>query len=174
MIKPSGADERSFRSWRGFVLLVMWLLLASCSGSPAVARDGAKVEQGRQEKVDLSVTNPWILELQLSGGIAGRNELLRLSDDGRALILDRRLNRSREIKLDSAQQSKISEMVEALEKTIAGDDVDRFSSSQCRDCLVYILVLPTADKSRRIRIVSDRLAGSPYRELIFALRGLMK
>jgi len=113
-----------------------------------------------------------ILELQLSGGIAGRDERLRLTDDGRVLVLDRRLNRSRELRLGPVRQNKIAELVAALEKSAAKDG-GRFSTSRCRDCLVYKLILPTAGKPRQILIVSDRLADSPYRELIFALQALM-
>ncbi len=158
---------------RGRIFLVLWLLLASCSGSGAMEQGTARPEAGRQESAGMANSPALTLELQLSGGIAGRNERLRLTDDGRALVLDHRLNRAREIKLSPARQKEIAELVAALDKS-AADDVGHLPPSRCRDCLVYKLILPATGKPRQILIVSDRLPDSPYRELISTLLALMK
>jgi hypothetical protein len=86
-------------------------------------------------------------------------------------VLDQRLHRSREVRLSPARQEEIVELLAALGNAAA--DTGLFSASRCRDCLVYMLILSTDGKPRRVRIVSDRLADSPYQELISTLIALM-
>jgi hypothetical protein len=152
--------------------LVIWLFLAACSGPAALERGGEAGPEAVRPETAAAVESPApTLELRLSGGIAGRDERLSLTDDGRALVLDQRSNRSREVRLSPARQEKIVELLAALENVAA--DTGFFSASRCRDCLVYVLILPTDGKPRRVRIVSDRLADSPYQELISTLIALM-
>jgi hypothetical protein len=154
------------------VLLALWPLLFSCSASGAREAGGAGPAATGQGRAAPDASPALLLELRISGGFAGRDELLRLTDDGLALVLDRRRQRSRRLRIGPERQREINDLVAGLTGS-ADEEQRRFPASPCRDCLVYQLLLPAAGKASPLRIVSDRLAASPYRQLLAALLDLL-
>jgi hypothetical protein len=139
------------------LLILLTVGLAACAPNGTAARPAP--DPGRP---------PWTVELHLSGAIAGRDEELSVDSSAAFRYADHRRGLDRNGVLAPKQRDKIAGMLAGLAEE-AGSGQAGWFNERCRDCLVIRLTWQRAGPARTVRLSSDRLGRSPYRELIAAL-----
>lgn len=108
------------------------------------------------------------LSFQVSGGIAGRVEVLDVAADGLAAWTDMRRQTTRSVQLSPPDLAQLRALLAEVSGAEIVDDGPGLPG-RCRDCFEYRLILAANVKPRMTVVTSDRLAVSTYRELIVTL-----
>lgn len=152
------------------VVCALLLFVSACVASGGNGHAAGQVEgvTGRE----LEPAGPLVpLSFQVSGGFAGRSEVLDITTDGLVTWTDiRRPTRHSE----QLAPQVIVKLQTLLTEALAGEDNGGGFPfpGRCRDCLVYRLTLKGNSKSRTLVVQSDRLNSSAHRELISMLLAL--
>jgi hypothetical protein len=149
---------------------VFCLLLAVLATFTPSDGEGLAGEPGAT--LDAKAVPAWAIDFHLSGGLAGRDEQLEVTSAGLLKLSDRRLGLARQGTLSREQREEITCLLAGLREA---ENIGPASplNSRCRDCLVFQLVWRTSGKPQTVRVSSDFLSRSPYRELIYTLLIIM-
>jgi hypothetical protein len=139
------------------------LLLASCGGV------GQKPPSSSAKPANLFQATTWRIDFQLSGGFAGLDRTLTLSNTGQ-LTAEDRSQRSRVATQATPQEL---DQIAALVARIKSLPAIPRGDSRCRDCLSYNIAIDV-DGERFSALLDDTtLPGSGLEELARALSALL-
>jgi len=147
----------------GVRIAALGLLLAGLASCSPLVGEGMTGEPGTVLAV--SGEPAWTIDLHLSGGLAGRDQQLAVSSAGFFKLSDHRLGLSRQGQLSRELREKITGLLAGLPAAERTGPAG-LPNSRCRDCLVFQLDWRSSGKPRTVRVSSDLLSRSPYRELI--------
>lgn len=107
----------------------------------------------------------------VSGGIAGISQTLLATSDGRLVARDLRRGTKVEQRIDRQTEQNIARAMNALSGE--GPIVSPLPG-RCRDCFNYEIQAVLDGERRHVRLSSDRLEDSPYRDLVKILSETMR
>lgn len=111
---------------------------------------------------------PWTLRLELSGGIAGVHQELRLSSQGELRARDLRRGITRRAFLPADEVQALAELIQAS----CPWEMPR-AAGRCADCFVYYLELRGGARPIRLRIDAPNQAGQGLRALLRSLSEML-
>lgn len=137
--------------YRHFALAVFSVLLACAP--PAVT------SQATGEKLFAK----WEVHMVVSGGIAGVSQTLIATSDGELIARDLKRGASVERRADEQTAQNIARALNTLK-----EEPPRAAPfpGRCRDCFNYEIQAVLDGERRYLRLSSERLEDSPYRELV--------
>jgi len=146
-----------------FRLCVLAMAFAACGtagGSPNSASAVTSLSGGNQAAM-------WRIRFTQSGGFAGLQRELDVTNAGEVIARDVRRNREVKVRLDDAEVARLSALLAQAPPDAAATSA--LASSQCRDCLEYG-VDATADGQRiAAHLIDTELDASGFRPLVTAL-----
>lgn len=114
---------------------------------------------------------PWQVRMTMSGGFAGVAQTVMVTSDGALTARDVKRGLGVTRRLDDRRLAEIAQTLSALR---AEPERGEPFPGRCADCFVYQIEAVLDGEQRQIRISSDRLADSPYRDLVRILTETMR
>ncbi|MDH5631447.1 MAG: hypothetical protein OEZ10_00485 [Gammaproteobacteria bacterium] len=139
----------------GIVCLLMALLLAGCLGN---AIESAGPGDGS-----------WLIELQLSGGIAGLNRSITLVSNGQVQTVDRRVGTRTRRQASNALMVLATDSLMQRTKMAQQPGDTQILPGRCADCIVYRLKIVNKGDAYHVNLDTLTLARSPYKALVEAM-----
>jgi hypothetical protein len=109
----------------------------------------------------------WRLVFRMSGGFAGFNRELELTNTGSARAIDHKRNIETTVQATARELDEINTLVSDLKPIEVGPD------AKCRDCLEYSLDLQINGRPVAVRVSDSAPAGSKLQNLIRTLTNLL-
>lgn len=131
---------------------------------------GTRLDAGAGEQPRKS-SPQWQVQLRVSGGIAGISRTLSVTSGGTLIARDLRLGLTVERPIE---ERRAAEIAKALVGVGTAPEAKQPHPSRCRDCVSYDLEISLDRAPQRVRLSSDSLETSRYRELVTLLAGTLR